>query len=281
MRRIFALLAASLAACAPSTPPASAPGGAPYDLVIQGGRVVDGTGSAWFYGDIAIRGDRIARVTPAGLLRNAPARERLDARGLVVAPGFIDIQGHSGGAFLFGDGRVVSKLTQGITTEILGEGATLAPANQKTTTGAEPPSDPAHARTLESFQGPHGFDAWLRAMEVNGISPNVGSFLGASTVRQYAKGMEIGPPTPAELDTMRGIVRRAMADGAFGVASALIYPPGNYASTEELVEVARAMAPYGGVYITHMRSEADRYLEALDEAIRIGREEVSPSKSTT
>jgi dihydroorotase/N-acyl-D-amino-acid deacylase len=241
-------------------------------LVIQGGRVVDGTGSAWFYGDVAVRGDRIVRVTPAGLLRNAQARERLDARGLVVAPGFIDIQGHSGGALLFGDGRVVSKVTQGITTEILGEGATPAPANQNTTAGAEPLSDPARARILESFQGPDGFDAWLRAMEANGISPNVGSFLGASTVRQYAKGMEIGPPTPAELDTMRGIVTRAMEDGAFGVASALIYPPGNYASTEELVQVARAMAPYGGVYITHMRSEADRYLEAIDEAIRIGRE---------
>jgi dihydroorotase/N-acyl-D-amino-acid deacylase len=109
-------------------------------------------------------------------------------------------------------------------------------------------------------------------MERHGVSPNVGSFLGAGTVREYVKGMALGEPTPAELDTMRAVVRRAMEDGALGVASALIYPPGNFAGTAELIEIARAMAPYGGVYVTHMRSEADHLLEAIDEAIRIGRE---------
>ncbi|MBI2403097.1 MAG: D-aminoacylase [Gemmatimonadetes bacterium] len=274
MRRARAIcLVLFLAACAPAARP---PGGVaplppPYDLVISGGRIVDGTGAPWFYGDLAIRGDRIARVTPSGLLRDAPARERMDARGMVVAPGFIDIQGQSGGSFLFGDGRDVSKVTQGITTEILGEGGTPAPANQRTV-GDISRLPPARQAVVRAFMTPRGFSRWLEAMERHGISPNVGSFLGAATVRQYVKGMALGEPTPAELDTMRAVVRRAMEDGAFGVASALIYPPGNFAGTPELIQMARAMAPYGGVYITHMRSEADQLLEAIDEAIRIGRE---------
>jgi dihydroorotase/N-acyl-D-amino-acid deacylase len=245
----------------------------PYDVVIANGRVVDGTGSAWFLGDVAIRGDRIARITPAGLLRDAPTRERIDATGLVVAPGFIDIQSHSRDPFLAGDGRVVSKVTQGITTEIMGEGWTNAPSNDRTiaTLSAIDPS-PASRAMAQQFTGPRGFDAWLRAMEQHGASPNVGSFVGATTIRVYAKGDAEGAATPSELDTMRAVAREAMEDGAFGVASALIYPPGNFASTEELIEVAKAIAPYGGVYISHMRSEADQYLEAIDELLRIGRE---------
>jgi len=275
MRRVgtIVLLSLIVAACAPSTQPRGgvAPLPPPYDLVISGGRVVDGTGAPWFYGDLAIRGDRIARVAPAGLLRDAPARERLDARGMVVAPGFIDIQGQSGGSFLFGDGRDVSKVTQGITTEILGEGGTPAPANDRTV-GDLSRLPPEHQAVVRQFMTPRGFSRWLEAMERHGVSPNVGSFLGAATVREYVKSMALGEPTPAELDTMRAVVRRAMEDGALGVASALIYPPGNFAGTAELIEMARAMAPYGGVYITHMRSEADQLLEAIDEAIRIGRE---------
>src|SRR5690606_30828584 len=122
------------------------------------------------------------------------------------------------------------------------------------------------------FMGRGGFDAWLRAMEENGTSVNVGSFVGATTIRVYGMGQAMGAPRPAELDSMRKAVRWAMEEGAFGVASALIYPPGSYATTEELIEIARAMAPYGGVYITHMRSEADQWLEAIDDALRIGRE---------
>lgn len=262
-----------LAGCAAATQPRGgvAPLPPPYDVVITGGRIVDGTGAAWFYGDLAIRGDRIARVTPAGVLRDAPAQQRLDAGGMVVAPGFIDIQGQSGGSFLFGDGRDVSKVTQGITTEILGEGGTPAPANERTL-GDLSRMSPERQAVVRQFMTPHGFSRWLEAMERHGVSPNVGSFLGAATVRQYVKGMALGEPTAAELDTMRAVVRRAMEDGAFGVASALIYPPGNFAGTAELTEMARAMVPYGGVYITHMRSEADQFLEAMDEAIRIGRE---------
>jgi dihydroorotase/N-acyl-D-amino-acid deacylase len=240
-----------------------------YDVVIEGGRIVDGTGNAWYLGDLGIRGDRIARITRAGVLSAVTAGQRIDAQGLVVAPGFIDIQSHSRDAFLLGDGRVVSKVTQGITTEILGEGWTNAPANERTLSAGRA-VDPSSATGREFF-GTRGFDAWLEAMEHHGVSPNIGSFVGAATVRVYAKGEAMGPATAAELDTMRAITRSAMEDGAFGVASALIYPPGNFASADELVEIAEVIAPYGGLYITHMRSEADRVLEAMDEAIEIGR----------
>jgi dihydroorotase/N-acyl-D-amino-acid deacylase len=247
------------------------PVGPPYDVVIEGGRIVDGSGNAWFYGDLAITRDRIARIAPPGTLRGARTRERVDARGLVVAPGFIDIQGHSRDELLAGDGRVVSKVTQGVATEIMGEGWTNAPVNDRILE-ARDLIDPADSAQTMRFRGAHGFDAWLRAMESHGMSVNAGSFVGAATVRIYAKGFAAGAPTAAELDTMRAATQRAMTDGAFGLASALIYPPGNFATTDELVAIARAMSPYGGVYITHMRSEADQLLEAIDEAIRIGRE---------
>jgi len=274
-RLAFAIaLALVTSACAP--PPRPTPLTQPparYDLVIGGGRIVDGSGNPWFYGDVGVGGDRIVRVTPAGLLRDAPAGRRIDASGLVVAPGAIDIQAQSYGQLLFGDSRVVSMATQGVTTMILGEGDTPAPADDRLLAAAvAEAADTTLVRWMRGFTGEHGFDAWLSAMQRHGDAVNVGSFLGAGTVRAYAKGMAEGSPTPAELDTMRRVVRDAMRDGAFGVASALIYPPGSYASTEELIEEARAMAPYGGVYITHMRSEGDRLIEAVREALRIGRE---------
>ncbi|MFL5559947.1 MAG: amidohydrolase family protein [Gemmatimonadaceae bacterium] len=269
---LTALLAASaLTACGGHhLATAAAPSGG-YDLVISNGRIYDGAGNPWSYGDLAVRGDRIVRIAAPGSLRNASAARHIDATGRAVAPGFIDIQGQSEDAFLTGDGRVVSKITQGITTEILGEGTTPAPLNAamyaERTAG-----DTAAARVRASFVGEHGFAHWLEAMHAHGTAPNVGSFLGAATVRRYAKGAAEGPANAAELDTMRAVTRRAMEDGAFGVGSALIYPPGAYASTEELIEIAKAMAPYGGVYITHMRSEGDRVVEATTEALRIGRE---------
>ena len=263
----LALLAVLLAACAPVPPGASTPA---FDTVITGGRIVDGTGNPWFYGDVAIAGDRIARVAPAGALADLPARRRIDARGLVVAPGFIDIQAQSYDAHLTGDGRVISKIAQGVTTEILGEGGTPAPANAAML-AAMPAADSATAALMRGFTGEHGFGAWLDAMERHGSSVNVGSFLGAEVPRIFAKGYAEGRATPAELDTMRRVVRDAMRDGAFGVGSALIYPPGSYAATEELVAMAEAMAPYHGLYITHIRSEDDQLFEAMDEALAIGR----------
>ncbi len=266
---LLVALLVPLAACTPrgiSTAPAAA---GHYDVVIENGRVIDGTGAAWYYGDVALRGDRIAAIGPRGAFRSARATTRVDATGHVVSPGFIDIQAHSIGHYMAGDGRALSMITQGITTAIHGEGSSLGPMNDRLL-AAE--SDTAARRMLAQFTGPHGFAKWLEFMVARGAAQNVGSFLGDATVRVYVKGEDAGPLNAAELDTMRAMVARSMEDGAFGIASALIYPPNTYASTSELVEAAKAMAPYGGVYITHMRSEGDKFLEAMDEAIRIGRE---------
>ena len=257
-------------ACSPRSGVETAPGSSDgFDVVIENGRVIDGTGAAWYYGDVALRGDRIAAIGPRGAFRNARANTRVDASGHVVAPGFIDIQAHSIGHYMTGDGKAISMITQGITTAIHGEGSSLGPMNDKLLAAED---DTTAKRVLSGFTGPNGFAKWLEYMVGRGTAQNVGSFIGDATVRVYAKGTEQGALTPAERDTMKAMVARSMRDGAFGIASALIYPPNTYASTEELVEAAKAMAPYGGVYITHMRSEGDKFLEAIDEAMRIGRE---------
>ena len=270
MRRSLsvALAVAWVTACtaAPSpepAPPAPAPpetGG--YDVVIEGGRIVDGTGNAWYAGDVGIRGDRIVAITLPGRLRDAPAVRRLDATGRVVAPGFIDIQSQSRFNFLAGgDGRSVSKVMMGVTTEILGESTTNAPSS--------PAMLEAAGRAVGATQFAT-FGEWMDAMERHGASVNFGSFVGASTVRAVGMGQAMGPAGSPERRLMQIAVRESMEDGAFGVASALIYPPGNFANTDELIAVNTAAAPYGGLYITHLRSEGDRLLEAIDEAIEIG-----------
>ena len=259
----------ALSACAPRTGVTTGTGGDAFDVVIENGRVVDGTGAAWYYGDVAIRGDRIAAIGPRGSFRTARVGSRVDATGHVVSPGFIDIQAHSIGHYMNGDGKAISMITQGITTAIHGEGSSLGPINDKLLAAED---DTASRRVLSGFTGPNGFSKWLEYMVGRGTAQNVGSFLGDGTVRVYTKGTEQGALTPAEVDTMTAMVGRAMRDGAFGIASALIYPPNTYASTEELIAAAKAMAPHGGVYITHMRSEGDKFLEAIDEALRIGRE---------
>ena len=269
----LALCAVSLTACGRPSTTSPAPDRGAYDVVIENGRLVDGTGNPWTYGDLGIRGDRIVAVAPRGALRNADARQRLDARGRVVAPGFIDIQNHSWNSLLLGDGRVVSMVTQGVTSAILGEATTPGPSNDRVEELLEiGDMEPSRAALQRSFRGDRGFGAWLDALGRHPNSVNAGSYLGAATVRAYAAGQSSGPATPAQLDTMRAVVRNAMRDGAFGISSALIYPPGSYASTAELVEMAKAMAPFHGAYITHMRSEDDSLSEAIDEAFRIARE---------
>ncbi len=272
MRRALSVaVAAVLTACggapsvlappAPPPPPAPAPLGA-FDVVIEGGRIVDGSGNPWFAGDVGIRGDRIEAITAPGLLRNTPATRRVDGGGKVVAPGFIDIQSQSRFAFLGGgDGRVVSKVMMGVTTEIMGESTTNAPSSAAAIAAA------GRSAGVTVFGT---FGEWISAMERHGASVNFGSFVGASTVRALGMGQTMGEAGRAEVDLMREAVARSMQEGAFGVASALIYPPGSFASTEELVAIVSAAAPYGGLYITHLRSEGDRLLEALDEAIDIG-----------
>jgi N-acyl-D-amino-acid deacylase len=241
------------------------------DLLIRGARVVDGTGNPWFYGDVAIAGERIAAVAPAGRLAAVDAGEVVEAAGMVVCPGFIDIQSHSI-LPLMQDAKCLSKITQGVTTEIMGEAWTPAPFGGL----IEAPMRNAIFLTNlpeweERARGWTRFRHWLEAMTDRGVSPNVGSFLGGGTLRQYARGMAMGASSADELATMRRVMTEAMEDGAFGVSYALIYPPDTYADTDEIVAVCEVVAQYGGVYITHLRSEADQFLEAMGEALEIGR----------
>lgn len=267
MRRLPTLLLTTLSlvsvACT-GAPPASgpAPGAArePYDLLIRNGMIVDGTGSPWVRGDVAVRGDRIAAV---GQLRTAQARDTLDATGLIVSPGWIDMLGHSEYPLL-ADGRAISKITQGITSEITGEVTSVVPVN---------------ANTLRELGGATrqrvtwtDLDGYFRALEAARPAINLGTFVTVGSVRRYVMGDVDRAPTPAELDTMRALVAEAMEDGAMGLSSGLIYAPASYASTEEIVELARVAGAYGGGYASHIRSEGDRLVEAVNEAIRIGEE---------
>lgn len=239
-----------------------------YDQIIRKARVVDGCGNPWFYGDVAIAGETIAAVAPAGQLSAREAGEVLEADGRVLAPGFIDILSHSIQP-LMRDGRCLSKVTQGVTTEIMGEAWTPAPQGGQIAPRKLSPYVPeAWNERMKTWRR---FGDWLEAMARHGVSPNVGSFLGGGTLREYACGMRMGKASRDELETMRRVVREAMEDGAFGVSYALIYPPDDYADAEEIVEVCKAVAEHGGLYITHLRSESDRLLEALEEALEIGR----------
>ena len=244
------------------------------DVLIRGAKIVDGTGNPWFYGDVAISGERLLEIAPPGSIPAEAARELVDAAGMVVCPGFIDILSHSH-IPLMHDPRDHSKITQGVTTEIMGEGWTPAPAGGRI---ADTFLDlPRKQRALisewiERAKGWTRFGDWLDALVERGVSPNIGSFLGGGTLREYARGLDMGKSNPDELATMRRIMAEAMEDGAFGVSYALIYPPDTYASTQELIEVAKVVSSYGGIYVTHLRSEGDQLLEAIDEAIEIGQQ---------
>jgi len=241
------------------------------DVLIRGAQVVDGTGNPWFYGDIALVGERVAAVASAGQLPTNDAGEVVDAAGLVVCPGFIDIQSHSILPLMV-DAHCLSKITQGVTTEIMGEAWTPAPFGGKIPSPMRNAIFPINLTEWEE-RARHWtrFRHWLEAMTERGVSPNVGSFLGGGTLRQYARGMAMGRADADERATMRRVMTEAMEDGAFGVSYALIYPPDTYVDTDEIVEVCEVVARYGGVYITHLRSEADQFLEGLEEALAIGR----------
>ena len=241
--------------------PADVP--AHFDILIRNGHILDGSGNPWYAADLGIRGDRIVAI---GKLKNAEATKVVDASGDIIAPGFIDVLGQSEMALLI-DNRALSKLSQGITSEITGEGDSIAPQNDKTIAALKPVLDHYHL-TIDWTT----LDGYFRRLEKQGTPLNLGTFVGAAQVREAVIGDDDRAPTAAELDQMRALVEQAMKEGALGVSTALIYPPGHYAKTDELIALCKAAAPYGGVYATHMRSEGAQEMQAIDEAIRIGRE---------
>jgi N-acyl-D-aspartate/D-glutamate deacylase len=242
-----------------------------FDVLIRGARVVDGTGNPWFWGDVALQADRIAAIVPPKQIAPKQAGDVVDVAGMVVCPGFIDIQSHSILPLMI-DGRSVSKITQGVTTEIMGEAWTPAPFGGQIRDPLENALFMHPAAAWEQrMRGWTRFGDWLHAMIDHGVSPNIGSFLGGGTLRQYAMGMAMHAADDDALDVMRRVMREAMEDGAFGVSYALIYPPDAYASTDELVEVCKVVSAHGGLYITHIRSEADQLEAGIEEALEIGR----------
>ncbi|HLW79907.1 MAG TPA: D-alanyl-D-alanine carboxypeptidase/D-alanyl-D-alanine-endopeptidase [Terriglobia bacterium] len=242
---------------------ASAGSEADYDLLIRNGRVVDGTGNPWFAADVAIRGDRIAAI---GKLDPSRAKRVIDAAGKVVAPGFIDMLGQSETSLLI-DNRALSKLAQGIASEITGEGGSAAPQDELTLLPVQPYLEHYHLNVDWT-----DLDGYFRRLERSGTPINLGTYVGAAQVREAVLGDVDRAPSPAELGRMKDLVDQAMRQGAMGLSTALIYPPGQYAKTPELVELAKVAARYGGIYATHMRSEGQGEQTALDEAFHIGRE---------
>ena len=243
--------------------------GPPFDVIIKGGTVYDGTGGEGRVTDIAIRGDRIAGI---GDLANATAKTTIDARGLAVAPGFINMLSWSTES-LIQDGRSQSEIRQGVTTEIMGEGNSMGPLNDR--------MKARYVREQKDIKYDIKWNTlaeYLRYLEKRGVTCNVASFLGATTVREYVIGLEDKQPTPEQLEQMRELVRKEMEAGALGIGTSLIYPPAFYAKTDELIELCKVAAKYQGKYISHIRSEGNQLLESLDELIRISRESGIPAE---
>ncbi len=259
MRRTIALLLL-IPACAPATRPqeASPSQSRVYDRLIKNGRIVDGTGSPWYLGDVAINGDRIAAV---GRLSGARARDTIDAKGLTVSPGWIDVLGHSEYPQI-ADGRALSKITQGVTSEVTGEVFSVVPVNE---------------RTLKElgFARDHKVDwtdlnGYFARLERQGSATNLGTFVTVGSVRRYVMGDVDRAPTAPELEQMKGLVAESMQQGAMGLSSGMIYTPASFAETDEIVALAKVAAQYGGGYASHIRSEGARLIEAIREAISIG-----------
>jgi N-acyl-D-amino-acid deacylase len=245
------------------------PRGTLYDVMIRGGTIYDGRGGAPYVGDVGIIGDRI-RVT--GNFSIPPAKLEIDARGMAVAPGFINMLSWANES-LIQDGRSQGDIRQGVTLEVMGEGTSMGPITEKM------------RKEMIAEEGDIKYDIpwttlgeYLDYLVKRGISPNVASFVGATTLRVHEIGYADRPPTPAELQRMQALARRAMEEGAMGIGSSLIYAPAFYAKTDELVALSKAIAPYGGMYISHMRSEGARLLEGIDELIKISREAGVPAE---
>jgi dihydroorotase/N-acyl-D-amino-acid deacylase len=265
---VTALLVAA-AALAASTPSAAqrrrapAAAGDEYDLVLRGGRVVDGTGRRAFDADVAVRGDRVVRLgrVPAG----ARARRTVDARGLVVAPGFIDLLGQSEQNLLI-DPRAMSKVMQGVTTEVTGEGSSIAPVNERLVE-----EDEAYYRRYNLTVDWRTLHEYFRRLAMQGSGVNLATFVGATQVRAYVVGYDDRAPTPAELERMKALVAEAMEDGALGLSTSLQYVPARFAKTDEIVELAKVARRYGGIYATHQRSEANALDASLAEVFEVAR----------
>lgn len=233
-----------------------------YDLLIRNGRIVDGSGRAGYVADLAIKGDRIAAI---GQLSKATATRTINARGLVVAPGFIDMLGQSE-TYLLIDPRAMSKVRMGVTTEITGEGESIAPINERQISEQE-----GFLRRYNLTVDWRTLDEYFKRLEKQGSGVNLGTFVGATQVREFVIGYDDRAPTAAELDEMKKLVTEAMRDGALGVSTSLQYVPARFAKTDELIELAKVAREYGGIYITHQRSEANTIDASLDEVFEIAR----------
>jgi len=253
MKRTIALLLLLTSACFAQK----------FDLIITNGHIIDGTGSPWYSGDIGIRGGRIVAI---GVLKDAPTQHTIDAGGKVVAPGFIDMLGQSEATILV-DPRLPSKIYQGITTEITGEGGSAAPLNDAIIQADKASYD--HYKITPDWRT---FRQFFARLEKQGMGINMASYVGATQVRRVVLGDNDVQPTPAQLEQMRQLVRDAMLDGAVGVSTSIEYAPAPYAKTEELIALAGESSKFGGIYATHMRNEGVAVLEAIDEAVRIGKE---------
>ena len=233
-----------------------------YDLIVRNGTVIDGSGHTRYKADVGIKGDRIARV---GNLHSGQAKREIDATDLVVAPGFIDMLGQSE-TYLLIDPRAMSKVMMGVTTEITGEGESIAPINERLIKEQED-----FNRRFNLTIDWRTLDEYFRRLEKQGSGVNLGTFVGATQVREYVVGYDNRPPTPAELEQMKELVRQAMKDGALGLSTSLQYVPARFAKTDEIVELARVAQQYGGIYATHQRSEANALDESLHEVFEIAR----------
>ena len=244
-------------------------GPADFDVIIKGGTIYDGSGAEPQHADVAIRGDRIAGI---GDFKTAQAKTFIDAKGLAVAPGFINMLSWSTQS-LIQDGRSQSEIRQGVTTEIMGEGESMGPVNDRVREHM--------LRTQSDIKYDIKWNTlaeYLHYLENRGISCNVASFIGATTIREYVIGFDDKQPSSEQLEQMRQLVRKEMEAGALGIGTSIIYPPAFYAKTQELIELCKVAAKYQGKYISHMRSEGNRLLEALDELIRISREAGIPAE---